>query len=226
MRLSRHGLAEMGLGTVLLGGLAALLAWWTPWAGLLVLPVWLWLLAFFRDPERAIPGERGALVSPADGHVSDVTEIAHEPLLDGPAVRVGIFLSIFDVHVNRAPCDGVVVSTERRPGLFLSALRHEEASTKNESNTIVLAGEDGQPIAVVRQITGLIARRIVCTVAAEQRVTRGQRIGLIKFGSRTELILPARLAPRVCVQPGQRVRGGADIVARVAAASPAEVAST
>jgi phosphatidylserine decarboxylase len=172
------------------------------------------LFAFFRDPGRRLPGDERSVVSPADGTVSDVTELEHDELLGGPGVRIGIFLSVFNVHVNRSPCAGRVIQTRYKKGKFVNAMRHSEASSENESNTIVLAEAGGErPVAVVKQIVGLIARRIVCTVRPGESVERGQRIGMIKFGSRTELYLPRRLEPRVTVKVGQSVRGAADVVA-------------
>lgn len=206
----------MLVGTVVLAVVAAALAWATPWLALAVLPVWVWLIAFFRDPDRPLPADPHAIVSPADGKVSDITELDNDPLLDGPAVRVGIFLSVFNVHINRAPCDGRVLSVTYRKGKFVNAMRHGQASEENESNTIVLGDPStGRPVAVVKQIVGLIARRIVCTVREGDVVQRGQRIGMIKFGSRTELCLPRRLSPRVTVQIGQTVHGAADTIAVV-----------
>jgi phosphatidylserine decarboxylase len=213
-RITRHGLREIALGTLLLLALAAGLAWWQPWAALVVLPVWLWLVAFFRDPERTIPDGPGVMVSPADGLVADIADV-EEPLVGGPAVRVGIFLSIFNVHINRSPCAGTVTDIRFRPGRFLSALRHAQASAENQSNTLVLADASGRPVAVVRQIVGAIARRIVCDAQVGTTLLRGQRFGLIKFGSRTELTLPKSLNPRIEVRVGQKVRGGADIIAVV-----------
>ena len=204
----------MIVGSLILAAVGGLLGWiWRPLA-LLALPLIAFLFAFFRDPERAIPGERGAVVSPADGTVSDITEIEHHPWLGGPAVRIGIFLSVFNVHVNRSPCAGKVMETRYKKGKFINALHHQEASEENESNLIVLADADGkEPVAAVKQIVGLIARRIVCSVTNGQTVQRGERIGMIKFGSRTELYLPRRLEPTVKVTVGQKVRGAADIVA-------------
>ena len=211
---SIHGYKEMLLGSMLLVSLGATLAWvWWP-LGLLVLPVLFWLFWFFRDPDRMPPDDMNAWVSPADGVVSDIKTIERFDLLGGPCVRIGIFLSVFDVHVNRAPCDAFVARTIYKKGKFISALKHDEASSDNESNTIVLEDESRQPIAVVKQIAGLIARRIVFTPKTFEKVTRGQRVGLIKFGSRTELYIPQRLEPEILVKVGQRVRGG-DAIARV-----------
>lgn len=214
MRFTRHGFWEMLIGSVVLLVTAAVLGLVWPLLALLVLPVLIWLFAFFRDPERALPVEQHALVSPADGTVSDVTDIPHDPYLGEPAVRVGIFLSVFNVHVNRAPCDAKVLKVEYKKGKFVNAMKHGQASDENESNTIVL-GEPatGQPVVVVKQIVGLIARRIICTANPGDSLHRGQRIGMIKFGSRTELTIAARLKPHIKVKPGQTVRGAADIIA-------------
>lgn len=212
--LTPHGWREMLIGSVVLFILAAGLADISHPLGLLILPFWVWLFAFFRDPERIVPAERNVLVSPADGTVSDIIEIEHDELLGGPAVRVGIFLSVFNVHVNRSPCNGKVLSVQYKKGKFINAMSHLDASEQNESNTLVLAaaGTD-KPIIVVKQIVGLIARRIICTVAPGQAVRRGERIGMIKFGSRTELIIARSLDPQIRVHVGQKVRGGADIIA-------------
>jgi phosphatidylserine decarboxylase len=211
-----HGKREMAVGSVLLGVIALGLSRISPWLALIVMPFWVFLMAFFRDPERGIPTDSDAMVSPADGKVSDITELENEPLVGGPAVRIGIFLSVFNVHVNRSPCEGRVVSTQYKKGKFINAMDHAKASSDNESNTIVLAEAAGErPVAVVKQIVGLIARRIVCTIRPEEQVRRGQRIGMIKFGSRTELTIPKWLEPRVVVKVGQNVRGGSDVLARV-----------
>jgi phosphatidylserine decarboxylase len=214
MRLTRHGWREMLIGSIALAVIAAGLGlWWRPLA-LLVLPLYVWLFAFFRDPDRIDPQPLEAMVSPADGRVADITQLPHDPQIGGPAVRVGIFLSVFNVHVNRAPCDGRVLSVQYKKGKFVNAMRHGQASEQNESNTIVLAEPDGQrTIAVVKQIVGLIARRIVCTVAPGDPVARGQRIGMIKFGSRTELTIAQWLDPQIVVRVGQPVRGAADVIA-------------
>jgi phosphatidylserine decarboxylase len=155
------------------------------------------------------------MVSPADGTVSDITEIEHNELLDGPCLRVGIFLSVFNVHINRSPCDGRVVDVIYRKGRFINAMSHAQASEQNESNTVVLAEPTGgqKRVAVVKQIVGLIARRIVFTAKRGDLLERGERIGMIKFGSRTELYIASWLEPQVQVSVGQPVRAGSDIVA-------------
>jgi phosphatidylserine decarboxylase len=213
-RFTRHGFREMLIGSLVLAVVAIGLGWaWWPLA-LIVLPVLVWLFAFFRDPERAIPTDQHVMVSPADGKVSDITELPNHELLGGPCIRVGIFLSVFNVHINRSPCDGQVVDVIYTQGRFINAMSHNQASTQNESNTVVLAEPEGdRRIAVVKQIVGMIARRIVFTADKGDMLTRGQRIGMIKFGSRTELYIPTWLEPKVQVVVGQNVRGAADVIA-------------
>ena len=212
--VTRHGFKEMLIGTVVLAAVAVGLgyAWWP--LALVTVPVLIWLFAFFRDPNREIPAEQHVMVSPADGTVSDITELPSYDLLDGqPALRVGIFLSVFNVHINRSPCDGVVLKVIYKKGKFINAMSHAKASDENESNTVVLGEPDTKkPIAVVKQIVGLIARRIIFTAKDGDRLHRGDRIGMIKFGSRTELYVPKSLEPQAKVQVGQTVRGGADVI--------------
>jgi phosphatidylserine decarboxylase len=215
LRFTRHGFREMLIGAVAFAVVCTALGvagWW--YLALIFVPVLIFLFAFFRDPERHVTAEQHAMVSPADGKVSDITEIEHDELLGGPALRIGIFLSVFNVHVNRSPCDAKVLSINYKKGKFINAMKHGEASSENESNTVVL-GEPttGKPIAVVKQIVGLIARRIIFTAEKGELLRRGQRIGMIKFGSRTELSIPKWLEPQVKVEVGQTVRGAADVIA-------------
>lgn len=212
--LTRHGFREMLIGSLVLVAAAVVLGiWWWP-ISLIVLPVLIWLFAFFRDPNRPVSAEQHVMVSPADGTVSDITELPSYDLLGGgPALRIGIFLSVFNVHVNRSPCDGKVIKIEYRKGKFINAMSHAKASDENESNTVVLAEPTtGRPIAVVKQIVGLIARRIIFDPQEGEVLHRGQRIGMIKFGSRTELYVPMWLEPTAKVQVGQTVHGAADII--------------
>jgi len=217
MPLSLHGLREWG--SALMAALAAsALAIWLGWMWALA-PVWLlWLAiaAFFRDPPRRVPGDLPptAFVSPADGVITAVERIEHHEAVDGPAVVIRIFLSVLDVHINRSPCDATVVRRIHRPGKYLDARRPESAKV-NESNLIILKRLDGTPIGV-RQVSGAIARRIVDPLADGQQITRGQRIGMIKFGSTTELILPRPEAVTVRVQVGQRVAGAVTVFAEMA----------
>jgi len=175
---------------------------WRPAAGA-ALVLALFVTWFFRDPARAIPADPETLVSPADGRVTDVV-----PQPDGGA-RISIFLSIFNVHVNRTPVAGEVVDVTRRPGLFLDA-RNPEASTRNVQASVTVRTPRGDVRFV--QITGLIARRIVCHLEPGARVERGERYGLIRFGSRMDVFLPPSAEPAVRI--GDRVRGGSDVIAR------------
>jgi len=170
-------------------------------------------LSFFRDPIRRPPPGEETLVAPADGRVTDVTDIPPGHELDEPSVRVGIFLSVFDVHVNRTPCAGVVKATRYTPGEFLDA-RNPECARRNERNDIVIERPAAKDRVVVRQISGAIARRIVCACRENDVLEKGQRVGMIKFGSRTELYVPSRSLAEVTVKVGDRVKGGETIVAR------------
>jgi phosphatidylserine decarboxylase len=167
-------------------------------------------MAFFRDPERRVPADPDVMVSPADGLVVETVELDHHPDINGPAKRISIFLSVFDVHINRSPCEGVVRMMRYQPGQFVDA-RDPDSGRVNEANTIVIEPDDpAEGPVVVRQIAGLIARRIVCDLKVGDRVRTGQRIGLIKFGSRTELIFPAGSRFLPSVPCGGSRQGGCD----------------
>jgi len=185
---------------------AVLVGWFAQpaWAlvPLLLASFFLW---FFRDPERAIPDARGALVSPGDGKVTDVSFVATS---GGKQTRISIFLSVFDVHVNRSPIAGVVREVRYQRGKFLNAMNQASAE-QNEQNIVRVEG-DGQ-VVVFKQIAGLLARRIVFYPKMGDRLERGQRVGLIKFGSRVDVLFDASAVLQVKV--GDRVRGGASILA-------------
>ncbi len=171
----------------------------------------LFTLYFFRDPPARAPHDPDAVVAPAHGRVDCVEETVEPEFIGGPCRRISIFLSVFDVHVQSAPVSGSVVHLRRRPGQFLSALRSESA-THNESVLIGMEWEAqaGQRIAL-RQIAGVIARRILTWVEPGERVGRGERVGMIQFGSRCDLYLP--LTARITVKPGDKVAGGETVVA-------------
>ncbi len=173
---------------------------------LLLAAFFLW---FFRDPRRTIPTERGLVVSPADGKVTDVSRIRTP---DGECLRISIFLSVFDVHVNRSPVEGILREVRYKKGEYLNAMNPVSAE-RNEQNLAIVDCIDGYQVAFI-QIAGLLARRIVFNKKPGDFLERGERVGLIKFGSRTDVLLPAHAEP--LVQPGNRVRGGASIVARIA----------
>ena len=193
-----YGLALIAAG-VLLGWLTS-----PVWA---VIPFLLavFFLWFFRDPERAIPQASGAMVSPADGKVTDVSVVNTQ---SGKQARISIFLSVFDVHVNRSPIAGLICDVRYQRGKFLDA-RSPDCADQNEQNIVTVEG-DGQRI-VFKQIAGLLARRIVFVPKIGDHLERGQRVGLIKFGSRTDVLFDADA--RLNVKVGDRVKGGASILA-------------
>jgi len=166
------------------------------------------ICGFFRDPDRVIPNHPGALVSPADGKVILAGPVDNSPYFEGPAMKISIFMSLFNVHVNRIPFNGLVKEISYYPGKFFSA-NLDKASRENEHNAVFLEMENGQPLCVV-QIAGLIARRIICKIQAGDRVIRGQRFGLICFGSRLDLYLPTDIKLKVAV--GDKVSAGASIL--------------
>jgi phosphatidylserine decarboxylase len=191
----------LAVAAVLLGWLAGPV--WILLPGLLAL-FFLW---FFRDPERSIPDGAGIVVSPADGKVTDVSPV----VVNGAAhTRISIFLSVFDVHVNRSPIAGVIREVRYRKGKFLNAMNPASAE-QNEQNAVTVEG-DGHTV-VFKQIAGLLARRIVFNKGVGDRVQRGERVGLIKFGSRVDVLLDSSAALQIKV--GDRVRGGASVLANL-----------
>jgi phosphatidylserine decarboxylase len=164
----------------------------------------LFVIFFFRNPVRTIPGDEGVLVSPADGRILKVEEVQLSGLMDGRFRKVSIFMNVFNVHVNRAPYSGSVEKIEYHSGKFLSA-DLDKASADNEKNTLLIRTKEGKKFLTI-QIAGLIARRIVCWIGEGAEIARGERFGLICFGSRLEVVLP--LESRVLVQVGQKVRAG------------------
>jgi phosphatidylserine decarboxylase len=191
--------------------LLALASWLVSgWLSLLFLVLICYTVFFFRDPDRAIPADSDAVVAAADGTVMDIAEVEETEVLKTKTRRVGIFLSIFDVHTNRAPISGRVVYRERRQGLCLDA-RRPDCSEKNEAMT--WAFENSRTTIIVRQLTGAIARRIVAWSEMGDELTKGDRFGMIRFGSRTEVYFPLNAEPLVKV--GDHVLGGSTIIARL-----------
>jgi len=190
--------------------LAAVCWFVSGWLSLLFLLLIFCTLAFFRDPERTVPAGPNEIVAAADGTVMDIIELDENQVLRTKACRVGIFLSIFDVHTNRAPIDGRVTYRQHQEGLCVDA-RRPDCSEKNESMT--WAFENPRVTIAVRQITGAIARRIVAWSQIGDEVKKGDRFGMIRFGSRTELYLP--LNAEVLVKVGDHVLGGSTIIARL-----------
>jgi phosphatidylserine decarboxylase len=192
-----------GLPPLLLGGVAFVANWTI--AALLLVCLAAFVFYFFRDPDRVVPSAPGAIVSPADGRVVVVTD---EDNAGHPGKRISIFLAIWNVHVNRSPEAGTITKMEYRPGKFFAAMR-ERASMENEQNVIALATASGE--LAFKQIAGLIARRVVCWKQPGETVARGERIGLVRFGSRVDLWVPKGVEIRVAV--GDHVKGGSSVLA-------------
>jgi phosphatidylserine decarboxylase len=192
-----------GLPLLVLGGVGYLLHWTVAAVALVLLA--LFVFSFFRDPERVIPSEPGAVVSPGDGRVVVVTDEENQ---GRPGKRVSIFLAVWNVHVNRSPAAGTITKMEYRPGKFLAAMR-ERASMENEQNVFTLSTDAGE--LVFKQIAGLIARRVVSWKKADEKVARGERIGLVRFGSRVDLWVPKEA--EILVKVGESVKGGSSVLA-------------
>ncbi len=180
------------------------------WLAMLFIFLFICTIAFFRDPDRTAPADPNAIVAAADGTVTEISEVDETEILKTKTRRVGIFLSIFDVHTNRAPIDGRVVYRQHRQGIFLDA-RGPDCSEKNEAMT--WAFQNSSATIVVRQLTGAVARRIVAWSQVGDDLKKGERFGMIRFGSRTEVYLP--LTATVLVKVGDHVNGGSTIIARL-----------
>ncbi|MDG2054175.1 MAG: phosphatidylserine decarboxylase [Phycisphaerales bacterium] len=191
-----------------------LIGFW--WLGIPVFIIWFAFAAFFRDPIRRIDKSLGpeAFLSPADGVITKVEQLDEHEAVDGPAVLIRIFLSLLDVHVNRAPCDGQVLSSLHRPGLYLHA-GSPEAAEHNESQLLTLRWAPSGEQVGMRLVSGMIARRIVCPLVPGDEIVRGRRFGMIKLGSTAELILPRPDQVTVLVKEGQKVRGGKTVLANL-----------
>jgi phosphatidylserine decarboxylase len=173
-----------------------------------------WALSFFRDPARECPQDIALLLSPADGKVTDIDILEDHPDFKGPVLRIGIFLSIFNVHINRMPCAARVKKTLYKRGAFKNAL-NPESSQVNESNAVFFRRTQvPEADLMVRQISGAIARHIVCPVQDNQVFAQGEKFGMIKFGSRTELFVPVQNGLKSCVEVGDIVKAGLTVVAR------------
>ena len=190
------------LATLFSGPITAFLGWL----------VFIFVLQFFRDPPRRVPEGAGLVLVPADGRIVAV-ETTRDPWLDRQALKISVFMNVFNVHSNRSPVDGSVIGRWYNPGKFVNA-DLDKASTENERNAIHLRTADGQDITSV-QVAGLIARRILCYVEPGAQLTRGQRYGFIRFGSRVDVYLPVTATPRVAL--GDKVRASQDVLAQLAA---------
>lgn len=217
--LARYGLKELIIMPLILIATACLsLVFWpvaTPWPQITAALLWLIGTCFFRDFDRRIPSSSNVLLAPADGRITDIVEVDEPDFIQGAALRIGIFLSVFDVHVNRAPCQATVRSIQQRKGLCLNAMRSEAASTRNRATSLHLDCP-GHPagMVMVRQISGMLARRIVCDCRINDQLAPGQRYGMIKFGSRTELYIPLASKPQLVVKKGDTARAGITILAK------------
>jgi phosphatidylserine decarboxylase len=179
---------------------------------LIALVITFCICGFFRDPDRIIPAEKGLVVSPADGKVILADTIDKGPFVSGQAMKISIFMSVFNVHVNRIPYDGRVKEIDYYPGKFFSA-NIDKASLQNEHNAVLVEMDNSKPLCVV-QVAGLIARRIICNIQPGDHVLRGQRFGLICFGSRLDVYLPPDIKLRVAV--GDKVKAGTSILGQFA----------
>ncbi|MCK5272929.1 MAG: phosphatidylserine decarboxylase family protein [Sedimentisphaerales bacterium] len=215
--ITRYGMPQVALlpSIILVAGAVSFFLWpagW-PWAQLAAIVLAAGVLAFFRDPKRQIPDEPNALLAPADGKVTDIELVSDAEFLEGPAIRIGIFLSVLDVHINRSPCAGRVGYVKSRAGKCINALRWKAASEKNQSNSVGLNCPNHPAKKVlIKQITGAIARRIVCGCEVGDELGSGEQFGMIKFGSRTELFFPVDKRAEVIVKIGQTVRAGTTVM--------------
>ncbi len=220
VRFTKYGVREISVATVLAGVLVAVMAWCasavSPWLWLAAAPVallWGWVLWFFRDPRRQTPQGNDKFISPADGRVVEISRIGPDGRLGRDSVLIGIFMSIFDVHVNRCPFAARVTGITKGGEKHLDA-RNPLSSQQNVWTELCLVCSRGgreYPL-IVRQITGFIARRIITDVHEGENLAAGQRIGMIKFGSRLELVVPEELVGRIEVEIGRRVRAGQTVL--------------
>lgn len=215
--LTKYGLPEVLvypaiivalMAGVALAGVAGLAVWAVVLAESLLALVLTWALSFFRDPRRNTPRDDMLLLAPADGRVVDIATVENADFIGGPALRVGIFLSIFNTHINRSPCAARVERITYRPGRYVNALNPLAGKINEATSLALLRTSDPQDRLLVRQISGAIARRIVCAVCEGQQLAGGEQFGMIKFGSRTELYVPASEKMECVVRIGDKVKAG------------------
>lgn len=206
----RIPIAREGYPFILVSLLPNAVVWFAglEWLLFLFMPLTIFVIAFFRDPERSIPDDKTAIVSPADGRVIKVEKVTEQRILGRESLRICIFMNVFNVHVNRAPAAGKVLKVLYNPGKFFNASL-DKASLMNEQNAVVLEAKNGKVIAF-NQIAGLIARRIVCHARPGMKLEKGERFGLIRFGSRVDVYLPAEC--RAAVKVGDKVSAGSSIL--------------
>lgn len=178
------------------------------WPAILGMTITFFICFFFRDPDRVIPEKQGVVVSPADGRIVSAGIIKSTPFMEGPCMKIGIFMSLFNAHINRVPYSGVIKKISYHPGSFLPANR-DAASIQNEYNAVILEFSQNKSLCFV-QIAGIVARRIICRIREGDNVTRGQKFGLICFGSRVDLYLPADAS--MLVQVGDKVKAGTSVL--------------
>ena len=212
--LTLYGLKEI----LLFGGCFALLTalaivLGAPWLAPIPALGLVFVLSFFRDPNRRIPSEEGLVVSPADGKVVAITDLDDEEFIEGPAKRIDIFLAVYHVHINRAPIAGEVAYIKHRDGPYLNAMKIS-AGAENEAKSVGIRADQGFRY-LVRQIVGAVARRIVTATEEGDRLARGQRFGMLKFGSRTQLSIPADVPFTVDVEVGDIVKAGETVLGRI-----------
>ena len=208
--LTSYGKATWLPLLVVLPGAAAASLLFFPWLSILFGLLLLFSLWFFRDPERTCAARETALISPADGKVVEIATTDEPEHIGGPSTKIAIFMSVFDVHVNRSPSDATVEWVRHEPGRFLNALK-AEAGIENERALVALRDGEGRPM-LLKLVAGLIARRIVCRLAPGDRLRRGQRLGMIKFGSRVEVLVPEDGRFHVSARLGQSVRAGKTVL--------------
>jgi len=215
--LTKYGWPEVGLfPTIVLGAMIVYFV-----VGVLYLSTWtivsieavlaailIWVLSFFRDPYRLCPKEANLLLSPADGVGTDIEVVEERDYIDERAIRIGIFLSIFNVHINRAPCNAKVERISYKKGRYKNAASPESGRVNESNNLYITRRDNPQDKLIVRQISGAIARRIVCAAKEGQKLSSGEQFGMIKFGSRTELYVPARADVKCLVRTGAKVKAG------------------
>lgn len=206
----RIPIAKEGAPFIAIALFCVIVAWllggW--WLEFILAPLAVFVIAFFRDPEREVPADRDSIVSPADGRVIKVERMRDERLLKTEAVKISVFMNVFNVHVNRSPAAGKVLDIIYNPGKFFNASL-DKASLLNEQNALIMQAANGRRYAF-NQIAGLIARRIVCRVRKGASLKKGERFGLIRFGSRVDVYLPTDC--RVSVKVGDKVKAGSSIL--------------
>lgn len=205
--LAREGWPFIALALVI----SVLLSWFLPWFSFIGWVLFIFVVQFFRDPARPVPQQANAVISPADGRIV-VVEETDDPYLKRRALKISVFMNVFNVHSNKSPLDAEIIDRWYNPGAFVNAAL-DKASTENERNALHLRTAGGQDITCV-QVAGLVARRILCYVEKGAKLHRGQRYGFIRFGSRVDLYLPLSAKPKVAV--GDKVTGVATILAELA----------